>query len=300
MLSRKSPVDPFHSPYRHQVPERFEKAVKILYAGGCRSVPGALPAAGNSRQRCVGKVAQCRRWHSQWFGGNQMKRTLLGAMAVFFIAASPLQGQVYQWVDEDGVKHFSNTPPPDGVNDVRTFKEVKSESGADSSGASEPQGAVEAEGGDKAQTQAPAPAQNPAAAAASGESEEQEIAVAEDAGGVEGFGEALEGDESEETAAPDTPDAEDLSDLQEGDGPESAAAGRRGADELIGQEQDRLEVRTAQLNRQLEEAQAARDSSSDDDAERWNKRIQQLRAQIEKEKKRSEARIEEIRSQSGL
>jgi hypothetical protein len=50
MLSGESPDDPFHSPYRHQVPERFEKAVKILYADVCHSVPGALPAAGNSRQ----------------------------------------------------------------------------------------------------------------------------------------------------------------------------------------------------------------------------------------------------------
>jgi hypothetical protein len=231
-----------------------------------------------------------------------MIRTLLGAMAVFFIATSPLWGQVYQWVDEHGVKHFSNTPPPDGVNDLRTYKEVKSESGAESSGVSEPQGAVEAEGGDESRIQASesSPAQNPAAAAASGEAEEQEIAVTEDAEGLESAGDTLEGDESEETATADTPDAEDRSDLEEGKGPESAAVDRSGADELIGQERDRLEVRMAQLNRQLEDAQTARDSSSSDDAKRWNKMIQQLRVQIEKEKKRSEARIDEIRSQSGL
>ena len=50
MLSGESPDDPFHSPYRHQVPERFEKAVKILYADVCHSLPGALQEAGNSRQ----------------------------------------------------------------------------------------------------------------------------------------------------------------------------------------------------------------------------------------------------------
>jgi hypothetical protein len=50
MLSGESPDDPFHSPYRHQVPERFEKAVKILYADICHSAPGWLPAVGNSRQ----------------------------------------------------------------------------------------------------------------------------------------------------------------------------------------------------------------------------------------------------------
>ena len=55
----------------------------------------------------------------------------------------------------------------------------------------------------------------------------------------------------------------------------------------------------AQLNRQLEEAQTARDRGSSDDTERWNKMIEQLRAQIEKEKSRTEARIEQIRSQSG-
>jgi hypothetical protein len=32
------------------VPERFEKAMKILYAHICHSVPSVLPAVGNSRQ----------------------------------------------------------------------------------------------------------------------------------------------------------------------------------------------------------------------------------------------------------
>ena len=229
-----------------------------------------------------------------------MIRTLLGAVAVFFIATTPLQGQVYQWVDENGVKHFSNTPPPDGVNDLRTYKEVKSESGAESSGASEPQNASGSEGGEEARVQASEspPAQNPATA--SGESDVQEIVKPGDAGKLENPGEVEEDDELEETAASEPLDPEDRFDLEEEKGPESAAVGRSEADVLIGQERDRLEIRMAQLNRQLEDALTARDSTSGSDARRWNKRIQQLRAQIEKEKTRSESRIEEIRSQAGL
>ncbi len=231
-----------------------------------------------------------------------MIRILLGAVAVFFIATSPLQGQVYQWVDENGVKHFSNTPPPDGVDDVQTYKELKSESGAESSGANEPQNAITAEGGNEAQEEASEspPAQNPAAVETSGDGEEQEIAETEDAGELESSGEVAEDDEVEDTAASEPSDSEDLVDLELEKGPENPAAGRSGTDVLIGQERDRLEIRMTQLNRQLEDALIARDSSSSNDAKRWDKRIQQLRAQIEKEKKRSEVRIEEIRSRSGL
>ena len=32
---------------------------------------------------------------------------------------------VYSWIDENGVKHFSNTPPPAGATDVTESKEIE-------------------------------------------------------------------------------------------------------------------------------------------------------------------------------
>ena len=115
-----------------------------------------------------------------------------------------------------------------------------------------------------------------------------------------GSGGSSDSEEPSVSAASEPSDFDDRSDPEEKGGSGNPAVDRSDAEALIGQERDRLEVRMAQLNRQLEDALTARDSSSSNDAKRWNKRIQQLQAQIEKEKKRSETRIEEIRSQSGL
>jgi hypothetical protein len=40
-----------------------------------------------------------------------MIRVLLGSL---LLAALPAAAQMYKWVDEKGVTHFSETPPPDG------------------------------------------------------------------------------------------------------------------------------------------------------------------------------------------
>jgi len=44
-----------------------------------------------------------------------------------FCFAPVLDAGVYSWTDENGVKHFSNTPPPDSTENVTATREVESE-----------------------------------------------------------------------------------------------------------------------------------------------------------------------------
>jgi hypothetical protein len=37
-------------------------------------------------------------------------------------------GEIYEWIDEDGVKHFSNEPPPPGAKTVKEAEEIGSDS----------------------------------------------------------------------------------------------------------------------------------------------------------------------------
>lgn len=228
-----------------------------------------------------------------------MIRKLLGMLAVLLIATTPLQGQVYEWVDENGVKHYSNTPPPDGVTGLRTYEELQSDVDAQPPGESDTQSSSESEAADEAVTETPEepPAESPTVTEPPGAGEEQSSEEVEGAGGSEEAAALEEAGDSEESI---TPEAEEATDLEEGESGESPPAGRTEADELIAQERDRLEVRMVQLSRQLEEAVAVRDRGSSYDTGQWNKRIEQLRAQIEKEKRQSEARIEQIRNNSDL
>lgn len=183
-----------------------------------------------------------------------MIRKSTAGLVIFLVAAWPLQAQVYQWVDEDGVKHFSNSPPPEGITDVHEIEELKSG----------------------------------AAARQPGEGGQQSSA------GVE---EAATADEAGELGAIDEP--AETSDTEEEEGPESRTAGRTEESELVERERQRLEITLEQLNRRLEEAQTARDRGSSYDVEQWNERIDRIRAEIENEKSRSAARIEQIRGESG-
>ena len=50
---------------------------------------------------------------------NLMTRMLQGSTAalcllIFAIASTPAKAEVYKWTDENGVTHFSQTPPPPG------------------------------------------------------------------------------------------------------------------------------------------------------------------------------------------
>jgi hypothetical protein len=40
---------------------------------------------------------------------------------------TPALSDVYRWVDEKGIVHFSNNPPPEGARDIQQFQEVPTE-----------------------------------------------------------------------------------------------------------------------------------------------------------------------------
>lgn len=44
-------------------------------------------------------------------------------VGLFFVPCA-LAGQVYEWIDENGVKHFTNEPPPPGARIVEQEKEI--------------------------------------------------------------------------------------------------------------------------------------------------------------------------------
>jgi len=48
----------------------------------------------------------------------------LVASLLFFSLPQISMGDVYTWVDKQGVKHFSNEPPPEGVKVLSTTEEV--------------------------------------------------------------------------------------------------------------------------------------------------------------------------------
>jgi glutaredoxin len=43
---------------------------------------------------------------------------------LFLLMIQPVSGDIYTWTDQNGVKHFSNQPPPDAT-DLRQWKEIK-------------------------------------------------------------------------------------------------------------------------------------------------------------------------------
>jgi hypothetical protein len=50
------------------------------------------------------------------------------AIAIVFcflsLTASGLEAEIYSWTDENGVKHYSNTPPPDRTVQIETAREI--------------------------------------------------------------------------------------------------------------------------------------------------------------------------------
>ena len=57
------------------------------------------------------------------------------AMVIIFIftglAASGVQAEIYSWTDENGVKHYSHTPPPDRSVPVKTALEIQPDPATD-------------------------------------------------------------------------------------------------------------------------------------------------------------------------
>jgi hypothetical protein len=54
-------------------------------------------------------------------------------LAILFIipGATTLYAEIYTWTDDNGVKHYSNTPPPADVKAEVKFKEYQSDDAAD-------------------------------------------------------------------------------------------------------------------------------------------------------------------------
>jgi type IV secretory pathway VirB10-like protein len=40
------------------------------------------------------------------------------------LTASGIDAEIYSWTDEKGVKHYSNTPPPDSATQIKTAQEI--------------------------------------------------------------------------------------------------------------------------------------------------------------------------------
>lgn len=56
-----------------------------------------------------------------------MRRMIVFSLtALVFMLGSPVfSGTIYTWTDADGVKRFTNTPPPDDAKDVQTMQELQ-------------------------------------------------------------------------------------------------------------------------------------------------------------------------------
>jgi hypothetical protein len=50
------------------------------------------------------------------------------AIVIIFVfaclTASGLEAEIYSWTDENGVKHYSHTPPADGATQIKTAREI--------------------------------------------------------------------------------------------------------------------------------------------------------------------------------
>jgi hypothetical protein len=52
------------------------------------------------------------------------KLSLIIAFLLIFLCPPAMSEQVHTWLDENGVKHFTNDPPPEGAILVETTKEI--------------------------------------------------------------------------------------------------------------------------------------------------------------------------------
>jgi hypothetical protein len=57
--------------------------------------------------------------------GDGMKPIAIAIILGFVcLTASGLEAEIYSWTDENGVKHYSNTPPPDSATQIKTAQEI--------------------------------------------------------------------------------------------------------------------------------------------------------------------------------
>ncbi len=64
-------------------------------------------------------------WHTLSNGKTGRIVLSLGIVAVVFLAHGAVSAEIYQWIDGNGVRHYSNTPPPEGVQITNRFAEEK-------------------------------------------------------------------------------------------------------------------------------------------------------------------------------
>ena len=54
-----------------------------------------------------------------------MKPITIVIIVVFAcLIAFGIEAEIYSWTDENGVKHYSNTPPPDSATQIKTAGEI--------------------------------------------------------------------------------------------------------------------------------------------------------------------------------
>jgi glutaredoxin len=79
-------------------------------------------------QRCVCKRGDMQDQSKEMI--NQFRWILTVLLVVIFLSltTSAISGEIYKWIDKDGNIHFSDTPPPPGVDaEIKRFKEEPTE-----------------------------------------------------------------------------------------------------------------------------------------------------------------------------
>ena len=107
-----------------------------------------------------------------------MKRLIpLIIVSVFCLWTSLEAGQIYQWIDKNGVKHFTNEPPPPGVKIVNEQKAIPYNEAADQKNMQEQQKVLEQDSEQQeSQTDQPAGSQQESPAVQTDSSESDDTA----------------------------------------------------------------------------------------------------------------------------
>ena len=71
-----------------------------------------------------------------------MKLVAFVLILVCCIWTLPEAGEIYEWIDENGVKHFSEEPPPKGAKIVKEIEEIPSDNASGQKPVQEGTGAV--------------------------------------------------------------------------------------------------------------------------------------------------------------
>ena len=88
-----------------------------------------------------------------------MKRRLFlwAVLLIFSMVPGLAAGEIYQWIDEDGVQHFTDGPPPPGARIVEGLSEGQPDQPPANTGAAGDESAEPAEGEDPGATEIETP-----------------------------------------------------------------------------------------------------------------------------------------------